>query len=298
MADQLEEARKNGEFPSARYPVSDPAIIAQELDMLRALRKARGDPARTPPPEYKRLRVQVTADVRDREAEMQRSGLGPDVFNLYEHLCKEALPDANKLHEVVYEALRDVDNSDSEELTRLDFEIISQKLVSILEDTMLEVTVGLRLRIDRMEANVAAVKAENAVLKTQIDVLTSTVAGHLGKQMAAVSGIPASLHGPLHDAICRAFKEVMVEARAGPGTPGLASPARSQAHIGADVESLNPDEMSALSLRPRKLRGSRPAFMKEYAKKFWAGKLNADNPASGKPADRFTEDDVYHPQNV
>lgn len=283
MADLLTQARQNSEFPSSRYPNPDPVSIVEDWNKLRSLREARGDPALAPPEAYLKLRVSAAQETRERDDRLEEAAEEERGKRLVSSTLA-MVQDQGRLAEIVQSAVRSVDGQGADGMAGVDVNAVSEQILSIVEDAMLDSSCQLRSNIDRMDDQIDA-------LKSQIDVLTGAVSGQLGTLTTAVSTIPSAVHRPTHDAIRHALRDVVAEALQAMGYSSQASgprhripalpPALFQDRLlMRPRRTLDPDAGRAAArngnvapaVRPRKVRGHRPRRLKEYVGKLFTRK--------------------------
>lgn len=281
MADLLAQARQNKEFPDSKHPHADPVAIIEDWAKLIALRDARGDPALVPPEEYLELRVRAAEEIKERDAKMEKEAEERKKSQLA-NSARVGVPDKDQLSAMVQSVLSSIEGQGATGMTGVDIQAASEKIVSLVENAISDSSSLLRSNIDRMDDQIDALQDQNEALKAQIDVLTGAINGQLGPRIAAFSSIPLALQGPLHEAICRAFREVMAEAFQGvehfprvakrrhstPALPPIPAPSRPAVETRRVSERIAVRPAAhhdrALSLtRVRKARDYRPSRVKE-----------------------------------
>lgn len=290
MADLLSQARQNSELPPPRYPNQDAISIVEDWNRLRSLREVRGDPALPPPDAYLKLRVRATQEIRERDARFEEAAEEEKGKQLVSSALA-MVQDRGRLAEIVQSAVRGVDGEEGDETAGIDVQAVSEHIISIVEDTMLDSSSQLRANIDRMDDQIDA-------LKSQVDVLTSAVNGQLGNLATAVSTLPSAVHRPpIHDALRHALRDVLAEAvrameyssqtsRPPHHIPGL-PPALFQDRLlmeprrtpGVEVRR-GLAHIANSGVRTRRIRGDRPRRLKEYVGRFFTRKETEDTTGS------------------
>ena len=299
MADLLIQARQNKEFPASQYPHTDPVAIVEDWDKLRALRDARGDPALAPPEEYLALRVSVAEKIKERDAKLTKEAEERKESQLA-NSALAGVPDKDQLSEMVQGVLSSVAGQGTGGMTGVDIHTVSEKIVSLVENAISDSSSQLRSNIDRMDDQIGALHDQNEALKAQIDILAGAINGQLGPRIAAFSSIPLALQGPLYEAICRAFRDVMAEAfqavedfprvarrrhsnPALPPIPALSRPPVETRRVSERI-AVRPaahNDRAFPSIRDRKARAHRPSRVKENVGTSFAEKEAEDSGPDG-----------------
>ncbi|KAK1702847.1 hypothetical protein BDP67DRAFT_537043 [Colletotrichum lupini] len=178
MSEELQQARRTGEFPSTSSTVEDPQTIVEDYQHLQRLRDARGDPAIHPPPQqYNVIKVDIARRIKARD-EMQGA---PANFQEVDHRVQNWMSSINKearMLEITQAALqrKGINNP-----TQDDLDAIAEEFMQIAERTLLDVANPLRMNATRMEGNMSRFDSQldgfdgamTAQIGTLNDVMTS-----------------------------------------------------------------------------------------------------------------------------
>ncbi|KAI3552490.1 hypothetical protein CSPX01_00239 [Colletotrichum filicis] len=150
MSEELQQARKRGEFPITTSTVEDPQTIVEDYQYLQRLRSARGDPAIHPPPQqYNVIKVDIARRIKARD----ESYGAPANFQEVDHRVQNWMSSINKearMLEITQAALqrKGINNP-----TQDDLDAIAEEFMQIAERTLLDVANPLRMNATRMEGN-------------------------------------------------------------------------------------------------------------------------------------------------
>ncbi|KAF7559723.1 hypothetical protein G7046_g4435 [Stylonectria norvegica] len=172
MAEQLLQARRNGEYPTTTASPLDAAVVVEDYDFLARLRAARGaNPNDAAPEAYKKLRVEVARRIAERDSS----------HNDEEHK-QEAARRVNTYLRSVQQERRYFDAANTmlqkrgvKNPTQLDLDNITEEIFAIVEhaaeQTMADAAAPLRMNIGKLGVETADYKKNNDALGNHLEAL-------------------------------------------------------------------------------------------------------------------------------
>ncbi|OHE99235.1 hypothetical protein CORC01_05516 [Colletotrichum orchidophilum] len=191
MSQQLQQARRTGEFPNTTSAAEYPQTIVEDYHHLQRLRDARGDPADPPPEKYNVLKVDIARLIKARD---DAHG-APANFQEMDHRVQNWMNSINKearMLEITQAALqrKGINNP-----TQDDLDAIAEEFMQIAERTLLDVANPLRMNATRMEGNMSRFDSQLDGMTSQIDGLSSlnnAVNTSMSAQVATLNKVMAS----------------------------------------------------------------------------------------------------------
>ncbi|OHW99817.1 hypothetical protein CSPAE12_01391 [Colletotrichum incanum] len=190
MAQELEHAKKTGEFPKTTAPSEDAQTTVEDYQHLQRLRDARGDPAVHPPPQaYNILKVDIARRIKARdetqEGSLSLQEMDHRVQNWMNSINKEA-----RMLEITQAALqrKGINNP-----TQDDLDAIAEEFMQIAERTLLDVANPLRMNASRMEGNISR-------FDSQLDGLSS-LDGAMSAQINTLNSVLTSLNKSMNSSM-------------------------------------------------------------------------------------------------
>ncbi|EQB49201.1 hypothetical protein CGLO_11494 [Colletotrichum gloeosporioides Cg-14] len=152
MRDELDQARKTGEFPNTASSLKDPKIILEDYQYLQCLRDALGDPSVYPPPQrYNQLKIEIARRIKIRDEAEGGSAKLEEMDNRVQSWMGSINKEARML-EITQAALQRKGISNP---TQADLDAIAEEFMQIAERTLLDVANPLRMNATRMEGNIS-----------------------------------------------------------------------------------------------------------------------------------------------
>ncbi|KAK1730669.1 uncharacterized protein BDZ83DRAFT_737536 [Colletotrichum acutatum] len=208
MSEELQQARKTGEFPNTSSTVEDPQTIVEDYQHLQRLRDTRGDPALPPSASYNILKVDIARRIKARD---EAHG-APANFQEVDHRVQNWMSSINKearMLEITQAALqrKGINNP-----TQDDLDAIAEEFMQIAERTLLDVANPLRMNTTRLAGNIdrfdsqldglssmndavsASMTSQLNTLSTMLSAQTNTFNGSVGMLNTALTTVTTDLH--------------------------------------------------------------------------------------------------------
>lgn len=165
MANELAQARQNGEFPQTSTPLMDVGSIFEDYEDLLKLRRARADIAAPAPEAYNHLRVEITRRIQERDASLNEHAQKAEVarrVDTYLHSVEQE----RRYFEVASNMLQ---RRGITQPTQLDLDNISEEICSIVESSVEHIEHTVADATGPLRLNMNTFKDQNAELGRQIE---------------------------------------------------------------------------------------------------------------------------------
>ncbi|KAJ4316431.1 hypothetical protein N0V84_007869 [Fusarium piperis] len=182
MASQLAEARRNGEFPTTKASPTDVDATIEDYQALTRLRQLRGNPMCPAPEAYNHLRIEITRQIRERDAlsgDDETEGAAARRVDTYlqavqhenryfaaaKSMPQRRGPNANKGHNG-YNAKGNANGPD-------------EKMRSMVEQTIeqgiADATGPLRMNVGKLDTQASTLRRQSDTMGQQIEMQKQTV---------------------------------------------------------------------------------------------------------------------------
>lgn len=176
MANELAQARQNGEFPKAFGPSNYESVVS-DYTMLVKLREARGDPSVMPASrQYQELRVAVEREIRHRDGECTEDTKRRLSEKQLGSLNGSSQDEQYRRCEIVQAALQDIVSRGSKGISRIGLQDIAEEVYSIVESAMADTTLPIRNNLQQID-NVLGGQIET--VSAQLSTLSSILNGQI-----------------------------------------------------------------------------------------------------------------------
>ncbi|TDZ37808.1 hypothetical protein C8035_v001119 [Colletotrichum spinosum] len=175
MRDELEQARKTGEFPATSSSVDDPKTIVEDYKHLQRLRDARGNPLSPPSKEYNIIKVDIARRIKARDEAEGSSTKLREMDNRVQGWMNSISKEARML-EITQAALQ---RKGISEPTQDDMDAIAEEFMQVAERTLLDVANPLRMNASRMAGNISRLDSQLNGLDSQLTGLDDAMAAQI-----------------------------------------------------------------------------------------------------------------------